>query len=38
MLALSSWFWLGIIVLQPLCLLLFSLLVTLWDNSNAGSA
>lgn len=38
MLAFSGWFWLGVIALQPLCLLLLTLLVALWDNNSAGSA
>lgn len=38
MLPLSGWFWLGVVVLQPLCLFVLTALVSLWDNSGAGSA
>lgn len=34
MLALSGWFWLAIIVLQPLWLLLLTVLVSLWQHSK----
>ncbi len=38
MLPLSGWFWLAVIALQPLCLLLLTVLVALWDNSSSAGS